>query len=888
MGLLALLFTWAGLGRVGEVSPRDPSTTGRPHRNGLILSGQLRRAIKAGGGGSDDWDDLPGPDRPGRARRPVAAHPAASLEVSQGAAHQGARGRSGRERSRLGPAGPELGPQRPVRGRAAAAVTGLPPRLRRFIAVVVAAGAVASTIVVATDPGRWDGGVAAKLAVLLALTAASELGGLRLRHRGEVEVLTLYEGMVVVNIALLPAGQAMAVSLAGFLVAQVVQARPPVKVAFNLGMYATALGPAIGVYHAVADPGRVLAAPSLGAMAAAVAVFALLNLVLISQLLAAIEGRPVREVLRESSKTSILVFLGNSSVGLIGVALWLHVPVMLPSVLLPVATLYLAYRSAARETEERDRFQHLYEVGQALSSSLVLDDVLPDVLPRVAELFRAGEARLLFAQGAGRPFGAIYGAGGFRFGPASDADLAALRMFGDATAPVTGGGRRAPAGWREVLAAPLVAQGRHHGVILLGNLAGPGRRPAGLATGFSGRDLQLLSPLASGLAVTLSNATQVAQLKEEKSKLERILGLSSDGILLLDGKGRVRLWNEAMEHITGVPAEDAVGLAYNEWLAGPDPSGARVTLEDLLAGTGPANPRASAEVRIPTREGLERWLRCNHSLLFEGGAWTTDVVIVHDVTAIRQTERLKADFVATVSHELRTPITPIKGYVELLRSKGAMLAEDKRQEMLRVIAERAEHMARLIEDLLLASRISSGRPGSATPGLHLERTDLAAAARKAAADWLRDPASRLTLELPGTPMMVEADSMRLSQILANLLSNAHKYSLADQPVVLALAREGGWARASVVDRGRGIPRDELERVFDKFHRVEDPMTMTTGGTGLGLYIARELARAMGGEIEAASLLHHGSTFTLRLPLAEPALAAAAGRAGAGGAGGARS
>jgi PAS domain S-box-containing protein len=135
----------------------------------------------------------------------------------------------------------------------------------------------------------------------------------------------------------------------------------------------------------------------------------------------------------------------------------------------------------------------------------------------------------------------------------------------------------------------------------------------------------------------------------------------------------VRLWNQAMERITGVASEDAVGLAYNEWLAGPDPSGKRVTLETLLAETGPDNPRASAEVRIHTSEGLERWLRCNHSLLFDDGSWTTDVVIVHDVTAIRQTERLKADFVATVSHELRTPITPIKGYVELLRIKGDKL-----------------------------------------------------------------------------------------------------------------------------------------------------------------------------------------------------------------------
>ncbi|MGH3100326.1 MAG: sensor histidine kinase, partial [Thermoleophilia bacterium] len=408
--------------------------------------------------------------------------------------------------------------------------------------------------------------------------------------------------------------------------------------------------------------------------------------------------------------------------------------------------------------------------------------------------------------------------------------------------------------------------GRHLGVIVLGNLQRTDAR-AGAGMRLGRQDLQLLSPLASGLAVTLGNATQVAQIKEEKSTLEQILGLSSDGILLLDGKGRVRVWNQAMERITGVPADEAVGLPYNELLAGQDHDGKLVRLEDLLAAATPAGPRASAEVQIRTSEGLERWLRCNHSLLYEGGEWTTDVVIVHDVTRIRQAERAKTDFVATVSHELRTPITPIKGYVEILQARGPNLSEDKRQDMLRIVAERADHLARLVEDLLLASRISSEPGGSAVVGMQRECTDLAEAARRAAADWLRGPECRLELELPPGPLEVDADPLRLVQVLANLISNAHKYSPTDQEVRLRVWRDNGWAMAAVADRGRGIPREELDRVFEKFHRVEDPMTMTTGGTGLGLYIARELTRAMGGEIEATSAPRRGSTFTVRLPMA---------------------
>ena len=252
---------------------------------------------------------------------------------------------------------------------------------------------------------------------------------------------------------------------------------------------------------------------------------------------------------------------------------------------------------------------------------------------------------------------------------------------------------QAPAGWRELLVAPLVAQGRHLGVIVLGNLRHDRHAGAGAGMRLGRQDLQLLSPLASGLAVTFGNATQVAQIKEEKSTLEQILGLSSDGILLLDGKGRVRVWNQAMERICGVAADDAVGLPYNELLAGHDHDGKLVRLEDLLAAATPERPRASAEVQIRTSEGLERWLRCNHSLLYEGGDWTTDMVIVHDVTRIRQAERAKTDFVA----------------------------------------ERADHLARLVEDLLLASRISSEPGGTAVVAMQRECTDLAEAARRAAA-----------------------------------------------------------------------------------------------------------------------------------------------------------
>ena len=392
---------------------------------------------------------------------------------------------------------------------------------------------------------------------------------------------------------------------------------------------------------------------------------------------------------------------------------------------------------------------------------------------------------------------------------------------------------------------------------------------------------EVLLPTLAVLALAVLAACRVTSLgqpphriprtrpDQDTATLQQIIRLSGDGIVLLSRDGKVRLWNRAMERITGVTAATALGRPYDELLAGPDSGGEPATLAALLDGAGPDNPHASREVSVRDDGTLERWLRCDHSLEFEGGAWTTDVVIVHDVTRLRQVERAKADFVATVSHELRTPITPIKGYVELLRAKGETMTDELRQDILRIVAERTDHMARLIEDLLLASRISSEGQDAVVLGLQLERSDLVDVARRATADYLREPDCRLRLELPPEPLEVRADPLRLSQILGNLLSNAHKYSAPPVPIRLKLWRQRGWAMAAVVDRGRGIPREELDRIFDKFHRVEDPMTMTTGGTGLGLYIARELARAMGGDVEATSAPERGSTFTMRLPLVRP-------------------
>jgi PAS domain S-box-containing protein len=367
----------------------------------------------------------------------------------------------------------------------------------------------------------------------------------------------------------------------------------------------------------------------------------------------------------------------------------------------------------------------------------------------------------------------------------------------------------------------------------------------------------------------LRGAAHVQRLTEETSKLKAVVDQSSDGILVLDGEGRVQLWSPALEALTGRPELAALGRPLGQLVATLLPDG--TSIDPFAAGRAAltvSTPRATVELTVLREDGEKRVVRCAHAGAFaEDGTLLRDVVIVHDVTRERQVERLKADFIATVSHELRTPITPIKGYADLLRRRGEAMTPEKRAECVEIISSRTEHLARLVEDLLLASRISATE-GAASAQVEMGTADLGALVRRACGDFGTD-GQRISLDVPSEPVEVGCDPMRVVQVLTNLVGNALKYSEPGTPVDVSLAVVDEQATVEVADRGRGIPADQVERVFDKFHRVEDPMRMTTGGTGLGLYIARELASAMGATVTCRSSLGVGSVFSLSLPLDVP-------------------
>ena len=229
---------------------------------------------------------------------------------------------------------------------------------------------------------------------------------------------------------------------------------------------------------------------------------------------------------------------------------------------------------------------------------------------------------------------------------------------------------------------------------------------------------------------------------------------------------------------------------------------------------------------------------------------------------LREFDRLKDEFIAIVSHELRTPLTSVYGAAMTLENHR--LDEERRQELLVIIATEAARLSRLLDDILWVSRLDSGRARPyITPVEPLSLTEDVVEATRTHLPH------ELSLEvLQDTPLpQVAADPDKLRQVLVNLIENAVKYSRSGR-IQVRLGSHYGTVRFSVRDEGPGIPPNQQERIFEKFYRLDPNMTQGVGGTGLGLYICRELVDAMNGDIWVESIPGEGSTFSFELPVAK--------------------
>jgi PAS domain S-box-containing protein len=360
----------------------------------------------------------------------------------------------------------------------------------------------------------------------------------------------------------------------------------------------------------------------------------------------------------------------------------------------------------------------------------------------------------------------------------------------------------------------------------------------------------------ASLARAIERRGLARRIELQRLELERhshVLEHVGDGVFVVDREGVVQFWNLAAEQITGIDHQQALGRRADELLEG----WAEVAPSIPVAGAG--RPKRQLARMLPFDiQGSELWL----SLCGVDVADAT-VYSFQDRTDERVVDKLKDDFVATASHELRTPLSAIYGAAKTLR-RADVLDQEGVDRLIGIISSESERLARVIDDILFASHLDSGRLRLAT-----EHVDLAALVDDVAESMRLQLENGVTLEvetpsngLPG----VEIDPSKLRRVLLNLLENAIKYSPEGGPVVLHTEAENGRVRLRVRDQGLGIPRGEQERIFEKFYRADPLLSRGVGGTGLGLYICRELVQRMGGEIEVESEPGEGSTFTVELPV----------------------
>jgi PAS domain S-box-containing protein len=399
---------------------------------------------------------------------------------------------------------------------------------------------------------------------------------------------------------------------------------------------------------------------------------------------------------------------------------------------------------------------------------------------------------------------------------------------------------------RSAMALPLMARGHVVGAITFA-WAESGRR-------YSDADLPLAEEIARRAGLAVDNA-RLHRQTEERARAALVLSHVGDGVFMIDRDEIVRLWNRAAEAITGLRASAVLGGYADRVIPGWAELAARIPVAPQPA---PAARRAET---LPVEiDGRELWLSITGVGLAEG-----TVYAFRDLTEERALEKMRSDFVATISHELRTPLASVYGAAVTLIERDETLGPEHRSRLLGVIASEADRLARIVDDVLLASRLDSQQLAfeieSCDAAEALERTIEAARAHL-------PPQVEIEVAKSDAAAAVAADPEKLRQILGNLIENAVKYSPDGGVIRVAYEPFGRRLRFSVADPGMGIPPEERERIFEKFYRLDPELLRGVGGTGLGLYISRELAGRMHGSIWVDANPAGGSTFYFELPLAE--------------------
>ncbi len=364
---------------------------------------------------------------------------------------------------------------------------------------------------------------------------------------------------------------------------------------------------------------------------------------------------------------------------------------------------------------------------------------------------------------------------------------------------------------------------------------------------FTPHDVRLLCALADYAAIALENARLYEETEDARRKLEAVLRETEEGVVILDPEMRILLCNPAAIAALRLPAGGIVGKSIAALVS-------HNTLLNLFWKARQARKTHSAEIWVPGGRTYNA-----HLTPVEGVGY---VLMLQDITQLKELDRVKSEFLATVSHDLRAPLTTVRGYVDLLEKVGPL--NDSQREFVEKVRRSITHIAALVSDLLELGRIEAERE----PEMELFHLE---AIIDAVVDGFRPTAAEkgveLRWELHPLPL-VRGNPHRLRRVMENLISNAIKYNRPRGWVAVSANQRDGYIIVQVADSGIGIPPEDLPHIFDRFYRVQRPETEEIEGTGLGLSIVKSTVERHGGRVWVESRPGEGSTFTVVLPSAE--------------------
>lgn len=719
-----------------------------------------------------------------------------------------------------------------------------------YVRLVIGAGAL-TTVVALYRGGFW---VSRNVPAFLALVAGiiiAERFVINLWFNQQSMAFSVVEVALTMGLVTLPAGPFILAVALGTAGAQVIRRRTPMKVLFNSGMYAVGAGASSTAFQVLTEAG-------LGgrhgwvAAIAAMAVFHSINQSMLATVVALYDRVRIRDILKEGSLFAAAVAFGSTILGILANFLYKTDPVSVVLMPIPMGLSYMAYKGWVRSRDESRKMRTLYNVGSSLMTSLGTDNGLEKFLGGAMEMFRAGGAQIIMRNGpatlkvmdeSGKV--AVHE---FELGTVGPGQISTDQLVERFVSEQ---------GWASTATAQLVSEVGTTGALLLHSHMDP-EGPADFPKG----DEDLLQMLANEASVAIQNSALFESVSEERRKLSDIVEHTSDGIYQVGPDRKIMTWNPAMETITGFSAVEAVGQMCFNILRARDSKGVDMCSGDCpILAASEHKCHQNREAQIMRKDGSARWISYSHSpILDPQGKMTSDVIVVRDVTKQKATQELKDDFVATVSHELRTPITPIKGFLMTLLREDVTIPEREQKQYFAMMLRQSERLERLVEDLLDASRIESG-------SLIVETTvvDVAQLGRQILEGYTHSNKEReFRFSSSSQTVLAKANAARLEQVVTNLIQNALRYTAEQEPIELVVREEGAEVVVAVRDRGPGIPYDEQEMIFERFYRLGHHLTREQGGTGLGLYIARRLTEAMGGNLSLNSRLGQGSTFLIHL------------------------